>query len=107
MRVPDEARPSWTSSGFSCQSNRSPKKSPSFRMPIVASLPISDTTASLTFPYLYIENSIRRIPLSKDGLPSRKIFDLSSAVDGRKKCLGIEFGEFLRCRHECHNLVPH
>src|ERR1700722_3518324 len=61
-------------------------------------------------PYLslsYIENSIRRIPLSKDGLPSRKIFDLSSAVDGRKKCLGIEFGEFLRCRHECHNLVPH
>jgi hypothetical protein len=34
---------------------------------------------------------------------SRKICDLSPAVDGRKERFGIEFDEFLGCCHECHN----
>src|SRR5450755_4258643 len=59
-----------------------PKKSPLFRMPIVASFPICDTTVSFTFPSLYIENSVGRVALSKYRLLFWKSFDLSTAVDG-------------------------
>src|SRR5271169_3590696 len=57
-------------------------------------------------PFLYIKNSIGRVALSKDRLPFGKSFDLSTAVDGRKECLGIEFDEFLGRCHECHNSAP-
>src|SRR5580692_11885414 len=60
----------------------SPKKSPSFRMPMVASFPIFDTTASFTFPYLYIKNSIGRVALSKDHMLLGKSCDLPTAVYG-------------------------
>jgi hypothetical protein len=46
----------------------SPKKSPSFGMPMVASFPIFDTTVSFTFPSFYIKNGIGRVALSKDRL---------------------------------------
>src|SRR5450631_3409011 len=82
----------------------SPKKAPSFRMPIVASFPSSDTTVSFIFPYLYVKNSVRRVALSKDRLPFSKSFDLSAAVDGRKECLRIELLEFLG-RYGCHDLA--
>src|ERR1022692_1956765 len=81
----------------------SPKKSPLFRMPIVASFPICDTTVSFTFPSLYIKNSIGRVALNKDRLLLGKSFDLSTAVDGRKECLGIELDEFLGRSHGCHD----
>jgi hypothetical protein len=45
--------------------------------------------------FLYIKNSIGRVALSKDRLPFGKGLDLSTAVDGRKECLSIEFDEFL------------
>src|ERR1700691_5751153 len=84
----------------------SPKKSPLFRMPIVASFPIRDTTVSFTFPSLYIKNSIGRIALSKDRLFSGKRFDLSTAVDGREEYLGIKLAESLGRCHEWHDLHP-
>ena len=56
--------------------------------------------------FLYIKNSIGRVALSKDRLLLEKSFDLSTAVDGRKECLGIEFADFLGRYHECHNLPP-
>src|ERR1039457_4832377 len=40
----------------------SPKKSPSFRMPMVASLPIFETTVSFTFPFC-----ITAVQISRDG----------------------------------------
>src|ERR1019366_3672577 len=55
----------------------------------------------LTFPY--IKNSIGRVALSKDRLLFGKGYDLSTAVDGRKEFLGIEFAEFLGCYHGCHD----
>jgi hypothetical protein len=64
-------------------------------MPIVASFPISDTTVSFIFPFLYVKNSIGWVALSKDRLPFCKSFNVSAAIDGRKKCLGIELAEFL------------
>jgi hypothetical protein len=72
-------------------------------MPIVASLPISETTVSFTFPSLYIKNSIGRVVLSKDRLLFGKGFDLPTTVDGRKECLGVKLDEFLGCCNECHN----
>jgi hypothetical protein len=50
--------------------------------------------------FLYIENSIGRIALSKDRLLFGKSLDLpAGAVDCRKECFGIELAEFLgRCR---------
>jgi hypothetical protein len=55
-------------------------------MPIVAFFPICDTTMSFTFPSFIIG----RVALSKDRLLFGKSFDLSTAVEGRKECLGIE-----------------
>jgi hypothetical protein len=46
-------------------------------------------------------HSIGRVALSKDRLVLGKSRDLpTSAVDGRKECLGIEFDEFLGRCHE-------
>ena len=45
--------------------------------------------------FLYIKNIIGRVPLSKDCLLFGKSCDLPTAVDGRKKCLGVEFAAFL------------
>jgi hypothetical protein len=57
-------------------------------------------------PFLYIKNSIGRITLSKDRLLLGESLDLSTAVNGRKKGLGIEFLAFLDCRRGCHDLAP-
>src|ERR1700687_4391777 len=54
--------------------------------------------------FLYIKNSVRRIALNKDRLLLGKSSDLSTAVDGRKECLRIEFAEFLRRNHGCYDL---
>jgi hypothetical protein len=40
--------------------------------------------------------------LSKDDAPLGKRFDLSTAIDGRKECLGIEFDGLLG-RYRRHN----
>ena len=72
-------------------------------MPIVASFPICDTTVSFTFPSLYVKDSIGRVALSKDRLLFWKSYDLSTAVDGRKERLGIEFDEFLGRCHKWHD----
>jgi hypothetical protein len=72
-------------------------------MPIVASLPISETTVSFTFPSFYIKNSIGRVALSKDRLLFGKGFDLPTTVDGRKECLGVKLDEFLGCCNEWHD----
>jgi hypothetical protein len=53
--------------------------------------------------FFYIKNSIGRVPLSKDRPLFGKSFDLSTAVDGRKECLGIEFDESLGRCHEWHD----
>src|SRR5438094_7535329 len=45
--------------------------------------------------FLYIKNSIGRVALNKDRLLFGKSCDLTTAVDGRKECLGIEFTKFL------------
>src|ERR1035441_5304209 len=58
------------------------------------------------FSFLYIKNSIGRVALNKDRLLLGKSFDLSTAVDGRKKRLGVEFAEFLGCHHGCHDPPP-
>src|ERR1700687_3531937 len=55
--------------------------------------------------FLYVKNSIGRIALGKDRLLFGKSFDLSTAVDGGKECLGIEFA-FLGRYHGCHNWPP-
>jgi len=54
--------------------------------------------------FLYIENSIRRVALSKDRLLFCESFDLPATVDGRKESLGIELDEFFGRCNECHNL---
>jgi hypothetical protein len=41
--------------------------------------------------------------LSKYRLLFGKSFDLSTAVDGRKECLGVKLDKFLGCFNECHN----
>jgi hypothetical protein len=82
----------------------SPKKSPWFRMPIVASFPLCDTNGEsypLTVPCLYVKNGIGQVTLNKDRLLLTKSCDFSPAIDGRKKCLGIEFAEFLSRHHGC------
>src|ERR1700730_3890461 len=79
----------------------SPKKSPSFRMPIVASFPLCETTLSRTLSFLYVKNGIGQVTLNKDRLLLTKRCDFSPAIDGRKKCLGIEFAEFLSRHHGC------
>ncbi|MGA8311510.1 MAG: hypothetical protein WB755_15875, partial [Terriglobales bacterium] len=53
--------------------------------------------------FLYVKNSIRRVTLNKDRLLFGKSCDLSTAVHGRKECLGIEFAEFLGRYHGCHD----
>src|ERR1022692_2846868 len=57
-------------------------------------------------PFLYVKNSIARVALSKDRLLLRKSFDLSTVVDGRKECLGIELAEFPGRCYGCHNCPP-
>jgi hypothetical protein len=57
----------------------------------------------LSFPY--IKNGIGGVALSKDRLFFGKSFDLSTAVDGRKECLGVEF-EFLGGYHGRHEWPP-
>jgi hypothetical protein len=54
--------------------------------------------------FLYIKNSIGRIALNEDRLLLAKSCDLPAAIDGRKKCLGIEFGAFLGRRHGSYDL---
>ena len=80
----------------------SPKKLPSFRMPYGGFLPglRQNRESYLSFPY--IKNGIGGVALSKDRLFFGKSFDLSTAVDGRKECLSIEFDEFLGRCHEWH-----
>src|ERR1700720_4005307 len=56
--------------------------------------------------FLNIKNSIGRIPLNKDRLFCAKRRDLPSAVEGRKKRLGIEFSECLGLYRGCHTLAP-
>jgi hypothetical protein len=46
--------------------------------------------------FLYIKNSVRWVTLNKDRLLLGKLCDLSTAVNGRKECLSIEFAAFLR-----------
>jgi hypothetical protein len=53
--------------------------------------------------FFYVKNSIGRIALSKDRLPLGKNFDLSTAVNGGKEGLGVEFLAFLDRRHEWHD----
>src|ERR1700745_1189954 len=72
----------------------SPKKSPSFRMPIVASFPVFDTTVSFIFPCLNVKDSIGRVALNKNRLFLNERCDLPAAVDGRKESPGVEFAEF-------------
>ena len=72
-------------------------------MPIVASFPVLRHTREFHLPFLDIENGIGRIALSKDRLLSGKGFDLSTAVNGREECLGIEFPALLDCRQGCHD----
>src|SRR5260370_41711036 len=71
----------------------SPKKSPSFRMPIVASFPLFDTTVSLTFLSVY-KKQYRMSRLEQRSFVSCEQLrpsDLPAAFDGRKECLGVEF----------------
>src|ERR1035437_7581361 len=56
--------------------------------------------------FLDIKNTIGRVALSKDRLLFGKSCDLSTAVDGRKECLGIELDEFLGRYHSCHDWPP-
>ena len=84
----------------------SPKKSPSFRMPMVASFPLVRHNGESYLSFLYIKNSIGRVALRKDRLFFAKSCDLPTAVDGRKECLGIEFAEFLGRYYGCHDWPP-
>ena len=54
--------------------------------------------------FLYIKNSVGGVALNEDRLLLRKSSDLSTAVDGRKECIRIEFAEFLRLHHVCCDL---
>jgi hypothetical protein len=65
-----------------------------------------DTTASFYLSLLYIKNRVGRIALGIDRLLLGKSFDLSTAVDGGKERLGIEFADFLGSYHGCHELAP-
>src|ERR1700686_4018039 len=51
--------------------------------------------------FLYVKNGIGQVTLNKDRLFLTKRCDFSPAIDGRKKCLGIEFAEFLSRHHGC------
>src|ERR1700687_5781369 len=66
-------------------------------------LPVRRHNCEFHLSFLNIKNSIGRVALSKDRLLFGKSCDLPTAVDGRKKCLGIEFVGFLRRYHGCHN----
>jgi hypothetical protein len=71
-------------------------------MPIVASFPVCEN-GEFYPSRLEIENGIGRTALSKDRLLLGKSFDLSTAVNGRKKGLGIEFPASLDRCHDWHN----
>src|ERR1700694_2920361 len=78
----------------------SPKKSPSFRMPIMASFPLCDTTVSLTFLSVCKKRYRTSHPEQRSSVSYEKM-RFFSPIDGRKKCLGIEFAEFLSRHHGC------
>ena len=75
-------------------------------MPIVASLADLRYNGEFYLSLLDIKNGIGQVALSKDRLLLGEDFDPSTAVDGRKECLGIELDEFLGRYHGCHNLAP-
>jgi hypothetical protein len=57
-------------------------------------------------PFLNVKNSIGRVALSKNRLLFGERCDASAVVDGRKKCLGIEFAAFLGSRCGCRDWPP-
>jgi len=56
------------------------------------------------------EEELTTADLASYGIPPKLLFDKrgdgSAAVDGRKKCLGIEFAAFLGSRCGCHDWPP-
>jgi hypothetical protein len=52
--------------------------------------------------FLYVENGIGRVALGKNCPPLWNSFDLSTAVDGPKECLGVELDGLLGRRHGRH-----
>ena len=82
----------------------SPKKSPLIQNPDCGFLPALRHNGESYLSFLYIKNSIRWVALNEDRLLLGKSRDLSTAVDGRKECLGIEFAECCGRYHGCYDL---
>jgi hypothetical protein len=80
-----------------------PEESPSFRMPMVASVPNSRYNGEFYFSFLNIKDRIGRTALSEDRLFFGKRFNLSTVLEGRKEYLRIKLEEFLGRCPGCHN----
>jgi hypothetical protein len=86
-----------------CPANEpSPKKFPSPKMPMVASLPTLDTTVSPNLSFLNIENSVSRIPLREDAPFLDNSQALSPRTNGREENSRVKATVLLGCGYGTH-----